>query len=88
MENFEFRKNIGRFAIKINFYKKAYPCKFKKGDKVKCKFNNSGHKFWPELKEELIIKRVKFYYPNGYWDLNFENTQNNYFCEYDFEKIN
>ena len=87
MKNIKIWKRWKRFEFELNIYRKADPCDFKVGDEVICLFNNSGHKFWPELKEKLVIKKLRYYYPNRYWEMSFENTENHYFCEYDFKKV-
>jgi hypothetical protein len=81
---------LGRLQIELNFYgSKKKPCKFKIGDEVKCLFGDSGHKFWNELREELIIKKIKYDYHSGLYELQFKNaTTNTYFYENDFKKVN
>jgi hypothetical protein len=79
---------VRNFKIEIkNYGWKKNKSEFKIGDKVKCRFGNSGHKFYPELREELTITKMKYAWYSGYWDLYFNNGKHN-FCENDFQKEN
>jgi hypothetical protein len=80
------RINMGNIHLKIEIYPfRKNKTEFKIGDRVECRFGNSGHKFYPELKENLIIKRMKYDYYSGFWGLNFGSKH--YFCENDFEVL-
>ena len=78
---------IRNISIKITKYKwRKNKSDFKIGDKVECRFGNSGHKFYPELRDKLIITKMKYQWYSGYWDLYF-NDRKNGFCEVDFELV-
>lgn len=79
---------IRNFKIEIRNYgwKKQSKPDFKIGDEVECCFGNSGHKFYPELRDKLIITKMKYQWYSNHWDLYFNNWKHN-FCENDFKLV-
>ena len=75
---------IRNISIKVTRHKwKKNKSNFKVGDEVRCQFGNSGHKWYPELKDKLIVTKMKYQWYSGYWDLYFkrfhdENIENAY----------
>jgi len=64
--------------------------KVTKGDRVKCKYGNSGHKFWTELLEQHpTVDKIQFDERVGLCRLTFKEDErvDNYFYENDFEKV-
>jgi len=64
--------------------------KVAKGDKVKCKYGNSGNKFWTELLEQHpTVDKIQFDESAGFCRFTFEEDEreNNYFYENDFERL-
>lgn len=61
-----------------------------KGDRVKCKYGNSGHKFWTELLEQHpTVDKIQFHESAGFCRFTFKEDErvNNYFYENDFERV-
>lgn len=61
-----------------------------KGDRVKCKYGNSGNKLWSELLEQKpTVDKIKFDVNAGFCRFTFKEDDrvDNYFYENDFEKL-
>lgn len=79
--------NIRNICITIHVFSfKKKKSEFKKGDVVKCMFNDSGHLFWPQLQEpNLIIKKLRYNYCNKMYSISFDGI--NFFYTNDFCKV-
>lgn len=77
------------FTIKLPWIGKRILCQFKVGDKVKCKYGNSGNKFWSDLlSPSAIIKKIKYNERAQMYKLGFAYKGSiEYFYENDFEKV-
>lgn len=61
-----------------------------KGDRVKCKYGNSGNKFWNELLEQQpTVDKIQFDESAGFCRFTFKEDErvDNYFYENDFERV-